>query len=184
MTEVAFRRSEVSGSHNFCTMPCCPLTLPKSLKKEGDSIGKWGGDLAKRHTQSTHKMAFHLGVLDTQEQVNAPQLSHKLRCWWSCTFYCSALEVPQMSTPLRDADTWTQFSEFSRMRRNSAFSSLPVPNQAANGGDICFTALSCFPGSKHFCTIGCFCGIWTAPQNPLHRILELEEVLLASGYRN
>lgn len=156
----------------------------KFSKKEGDSIGKWGGDLAKRHIQSTHKMAFHLGVLDTQEQINEPHLTHKLRCWRSCNFYSSALEVLQMSTLLRDADNWTQFSDFSRMRRNSAFNSMLVPNQAANGGDTCFTALSCFPGSKHFWTIGCFCGIRTAPQNPLHRISELEEVLLASGYRN
>lgn len=56
--------------------------------------------------------------------------------------------------------------------------------KAANGSDTCFTALSCLPGSKHLCTIGCFSGIWAAPQNPFHGILELEEVLLAYGYRD
>lgn len=112
-----------------------PTDATEFSKKEGDAIGKWGGDLAKRHMQSTHKMAFHLRVLDTQEQTNEPHLTHTLRCWRSCNFYSSALEVLQMSTPLRDADNWTQFSDFSRMRRNSAFSSPLVPNQAANGGD-------------------------------------------------
>lgn len=70
------------------------------------------------------------------------------------------------------------------MLRKSALNSLPIPKQSSNGGNACFTAFSCFPEPQNFCTTGCFSGICTAPQNSLHRILELEEVLLPYGYRN
>lgn len=70
------------------------------------------------------------------------------------------------------------------MLRKRTLNSLPISRQASNGGNACFTAFSCFPGPQNFCTTGCFSGICTAPHNSLHRILELEEVLLPYGYRN
>lgn len=35
----------------------------KCTEKEGDSVGKWGEDLAKRQTED--RMAFNFRVLDT-----------------------------------------------------------------------------------------------------------------------
>lgn len=70
------------------------------LKKEGDAIGKWGGDLAETHTAHTRDGIPARSSRHT-EQTNEPHRTPKRRCWRSCDFSSSALEVLQMSTPLK-----------------------------------------------------------------------------------
>lgn len=58
---------------NFLPRTMLSTDATKFSKKEGDSIGKEGKDLAKRRTEN--KMAFHLRVRDMQEQINEPHLT-------------------------------------------------------------------------------------------------------------